>query len=169
MHASRQACLATSRLTSVAKRGAAVSGTRALFPAGLGGWPVGGGRDITGRLVPWASLTTSTTTTSAATFFTLSAAAFFRVAFTFGSGLAGLVLFTGIGLSLNDAIRRDNQTLYSRGQFRRPRAVFGPQNKQSHPSCWQCQTLISAILSRHLCSKHRALISVLSSFPMKRD
>jgi len=86
------ACLATSRFTNVAKRGTAVSASRAFFPLTLGGWPVGGGNDITGRLVPWACLTTTGATTSAAT--VLSAAAFFRVAFAFGTGFAGLILFT---------------------------------------------------------------------------
>lgn len=44
----RYACLTVSRFTSVAWRGAAVSATRAAFPGIFGGWPVGGGNDITG-------------------------------------------------------------------------------------------------------------------------
>lgn len=90
----RYACLTVSRFTNVAWRGAAVSGIRACLPAGFGGCPVGGGNDITGRLVPWACLTTTGATTSAAAVLAVPVAAFFRVAFTFGAGLSGLILFT---------------------------------------------------------------------------
>ncbi len=86
--------LTVSRFTNVAWRGAAVSGMRACLPAGFGGWPVGGGNAITGRLVPWACLTTTGATTSAAAVLAVPVAALFRVAFTFGAGLSGLVLFT---------------------------------------------------------------------------
>ena len=86
--------LTVSRLTNVAWRGAAVSGMRAFLPAGFGGWPVGGGNDITGRLVPWACLTTTGATTFAAAVLAVPVAALFRVAFTFGAGLSGLILFT---------------------------------------------------------------------------
>ena len=88
----RQVCLTVSRFTSVAYRGAAVSGTRAFLPAAFGGWPVGGGSDMTGRLAPWASLTAGGASTSATAALDLVVAVVFRTAFAFGAGLAGLIL-----------------------------------------------------------------------------
>ena len=79
-----------------------MSGTRAFLPADFGGWPVGGGSDMTGRLVPWASFTAGGASTSDTAALDLVVAVVFRTAFAFGAGLAGLILIACLGLSLND-------------------------------------------------------------------
>lgn len=84
---------------------AARSAMRGLFPGGLGGWPVGGGSDMTAQMVPAGCLMLTSDLIAPAcpltgTLFDVTSAGFFREVFAFTAVLTDLVLAMWIALCM---------------------------------------------------------------------
>lgn len=84
---------------------AARSAMRGIFPGGLGGWPFGGGSDMTAQMVPAGCLMLTSALISPAcrlrgTLFDVTSAGFFRKVFTFTAVLSNLVLAMWIALCM---------------------------------------------------------------------
>ena len=84
---------------------AARSAMRGLFPGGVGGWPVGGGSDMTAQRVPAFCLLLTSALISPAcaltgTLFNVTSAGVFRKVFTFTVVLTNLALAMWIALCM---------------------------------------------------------------------
>jgi hypothetical protein len=109
------------RFLSSLYRDAARSAMRGLFPGGFGGWPVGGGSDLTAQMVPAGCLMLTSALISSecpltGTLFEVTSAGFFRKAFAFAAVLTDLVLAIWIALCMFEEGR--SQTCIPLGRMR---------------------------------------------------